>query len=82
MARDDHRRDRLDRRGSGCRPGETDPAALPGRAAGAKFKPAERGLIDDLVNLADTVMYDAKHAGGNQSRSTDFAHADRKLSSA
>jgi diguanylate cyclase (GGDEF)-like protein len=42
----------------------------------ARFEPAERGLIDDLVHLADTVMYDAKHAGGNQSRSTRIAHAD------
>jgi GGDEF domain-containing protein len=49
---------------------------------GARFRPAERGLIDDLVNLADTAMYDAKHAGGNQSRSTDIAQADRKRSSA
>lgn len=37
---------------------------------GAKFDPAERLLTDDLVNLADTAMYAAKRAGGNQSRST------------
>ena len=36
----------------------------------ASFDPAERELIDDLVNLADTAMYAAKHAGGNQVRST------------
>lgn len=35
----------------------------------ASFHPAERELIDDLVELADTTMYAAKHAGGNQSRS-------------
>jgi diguanylate cyclase (GGDEF)-like protein len=35
----------------------------------ASFDPAERGLIDDLVDFADTTMYAAKHAGGNQSRS-------------
>ena len=45
---------------------------------GAKFDPAERGLTDDLVRLADTAMYDAKHAGGNQSRSARLAHNDLK----
>jgi diguanylate cyclase (GGDEF)-like protein len=35
----------------------------------ASFDPAERGLIDDLVDFADATMYAAKHAGGNQSRS-------------
>jgi diguanylate cyclase (GGDEF)-like protein len=35
----------------------------------ASFDPTERGLIDDLVDFADTTMYAAKHAGGNQSRS-------------
>jgi len=39
---------------------------------GASFDPAERELTDDLVRLADTVMYVAKHAGGNQSRYTHF----------
>jgi diguanylate cyclase (GGDEF)-like protein len=38
--------------------------------------PAERVLIDDLVDLADTTMYAAKHAGGNQSRSTHIPRAD------
>jgi diguanylate cyclase (GGDEF)-like protein len=38
--------------------------------------PAERVLIDDLVDLADTTMYAAKHAGGNQSRSTHLPRAD------
>ena len=42
----------------------------------AGFDPADRELIDDLVNLADTAMYAAKHAGGNQSRSTHIPHAD------
>jgi diguanylate cyclase (GGDEF)-like protein len=43
---------------------------------GARFDPVERELIDDLVNLADTAMYAAKHAGGNQSRSTHMPHTD------
>ncbi len=42
----------------------------------ASFDPVERGLIDDLVDLADTVMYAAKHAGGNQSRFAQLGHAD------
>jgi diguanylate cyclase (GGDEF)-like protein len=42
----------------------------------ANFDPAERELIDDLVDLADTTMYAAKHAGGNQSRSTHLPRAD------
>jgi GGDEF domain-containing protein len=42
---------------------------------GPSFDPAERELIDDLVNVADTAMYAAKRAGGNQSRSTHLAHA-------
>jgi diguanylate cyclase (GGDEF)-like protein len=46
------------------------------------FDPAERELIDDLVNLADTAMYAAKHAGGNQVRSTHIPHADLKGSPA
>jgi hypothetical protein len=46
------------------------------------FAPAERELIDDLVNLADTAMYAAKHAGGNQSRSAQIPHADLKGSPA
>ena len=37
---------------------------------GPSFDPAERELINDLVNAADTAMYAAKRAGGNQSRST------------
>jgi diguanylate cyclase (GGDEF)-like protein len=37
---------------------------------GPSFDPAERELILDLVNAADTAMYAAKRAGGNQSRST------------
>ena len=41
----------------------------------ASFDPAEREFIDDLVNVADTAMYAAKSAGGNQSRSTHVAHA-------
>jgi diguanylate cyclase len=40
---------------------------------GPSFDPAERDLINDLVNAADTAMYAAKRAGGNQSRS---AHLD------
>ena len=40
------------------------------------FDPAERELIDDLVNHADTAMYAAKRAGGNQSRSIRIPHAD------
>jgi diguanylate cyclase (GGDEF)-like protein len=46
------------------------------------FAPAERELIDDLVNLADTAMYAAKRAGGNQSRCTHIPHADLKGSPA
>jgi diguanylate cyclase (GGDEF)-like protein len=30
----------------------------------------DRALIDHLIDLADTTMYDAKRAGGNQARST------------
>lgn len=37
---------------------------------GPSFDPTEREFIDDLVNVADTAMYAAKRAGGNQSRST------------
>jgi diguanylate cyclase (GGDEF)-like protein len=37
---------------------------------GPSFDPAERDLINDVVNAADTAMYAAKRAGGNQSRST------------
>ena len=48
----------------------------------ASFAPTERELIDDLVNLADTAMYAAKHAGGNQSRSAHIPHADLKGSPA
>jgi len=48
----------------------------------ASFDPTERELIDDLVNLADTAMYAAKHAGGNQIRSTHIPHADLKSSPA
>jgi GGDEF domain-containing protein len=48
----------------------------------ASFAPIERELIDDLVNLADTAMYAAKHAGGNQSRSAYIPHADLKVSPA
>ncbi len=48
----------------------------------ARFDPAERELIDRLVNLADTAMYAAKRAGGNQSHSTHIPHADFKGSSA
>jgi diguanylate cyclase (GGDEF)-like protein len=44
----------------------------------ASFDPAERELIDHLVNLADTAMYAAKRAGGNQSHSTHIPHADLK----
>jgi diguanylate cyclase (GGDEF)-like protein len=43
---------------------------------GGSVEPAERVLIDDLVDLADTTMYAAKHAGGNQSRSTHIPRAD------
>jgi diguanylate cyclase (GGDEF)-like protein len=49
---------------------------------GASFDPAERELIDDLVNVADTAMYAAKRAGGNESRSTHIAHAALKGSAA
>ena len=49
---------------------------------GPSFDPAERELIDDLVNIADGAMYDAKRAGGNQSRSTSIAHADVEGSAA
>jgi diguanylate cyclase (GGDEF)-like protein len=48
----------------------------------ASFDPTERELVDDLVNLADTAMYAAKHAGGNQSRSTHIPQADLKGSPA
>jgi len=48
----------------------------------ASFDPAERELIDGLVNLADTAMYDAKRAGGNQSRLTQVSRADLDGSSA
>jgi diguanylate cyclase (GGDEF)-like protein len=48
----------------------------------SSFEPAERELIDDLVKLADTVMYAAKRAGGNQSRSTHIPNADLKGSAA
>ncbi len=44
----------------------------------ASFHPAQRELIDDLVDLADTAMYAAKRAGGNQSRATHIPHADLK----
>jgi len=37
---------------------------------GPSFDPADRELINDLVNIADTAMYAAKRAGGDQSRST------------
>jgi diguanylate cyclase (GGDEF)-like protein len=37
---------------------------------GPCFDAAERELINELVNAADTAMYAAKRAGGNQSRST------------
>ncbi len=42
----------------------------------ASFDAGERELIDDLVNFADTAMYAAKQAGGNQSRSTHMPHAN------
>ena len=45
---------------------------------GPSFDPAERELIDDLVNAADTAMYAAKRAGGDQSRSIHIPHAARK----
>jgi diguanylate cyclase (GGDEF)-like protein len=45
-----------------------------GAPLGPSFDPAERELIDDLVNVADGAMYAAKRAGGNQSRSTHIAH--------
>jgi len=48
----------------------------------ATFDPAERELIDDLVDLADTTMYAAKHAGGNESRSTHFPRTDFESSTA
>jgi diguanylate cyclase (GGDEF)-like protein len=43
---------------------------------GPSFDPAERELINDLVNVADTAMYAAKRAGGNQSRSTHLDPPD------
>jgi diguanylate cyclase len=48
---------------------------------GPSFSPTEREFIDDLVNVADTAMYAAKRAGGNQSRSTSIPHADLKTAS-
>ncbi|MGA8329723.1 MAG: GGDEF domain-containing protein [Mycobacterium sp.] len=42
---------------------------------GPGFDSAERELIDHLVHVADTAMYAAKRAGGNQSRSTSLPHA-------
>jgi diguanylate cyclase (GGDEF)-like protein len=42
----------------------------------ASFDPAERQLVDDLVNLADKAMYAAKRAGGNQSRPARIPDAD------
>ena len=49
---------------------------------GPSFDPAERELINDLVNLADTAMYAAKRAGGNQSRYTHISRANLKGSAA
>jgi diguanylate cyclase (GGDEF)-like protein len=49
---------------------------------GPSFDPAERELIDDLVNAADTAMYAAKRAGENETRSTHIAHAVPKGSAA
>jgi diguanylate cyclase (GGDEF)-like protein len=49
---------------------------------GPSFDPAERELIDDLVNVADTAMYAAKRAGGNQSRCTRIPHAALRGSAA
>ena len=46
----------------------------------ASFDPVERGLIDNLVDLADTTMYAAKHDGGNQSRSTHIPRVDFEAS--
>jgi GGDEF domain-containing protein len=40
----------------------------------ASLDPAERELIDCLVNLADEAMYAAKRAGGNRTCSTRIAH--------
>lgn len=48
----------------------------------ASFDPAERELINDLVNFADTAMYAAKRAGGNQSRCTHISRANLKGSAA
>jgi diguanylate cyclase (GGDEF)-like protein len=48
----------------------------------ASFDPAERELINDLVNFADTAMYAAKRAGGNQSRCTRISRANLKGSAA
>jgi diguanylate cyclase (GGDEF)-like protein len=48
----------------------------------ASFDPAERDLIDDLVDIADTTMYAAKRAGGNQSRSTHIPRVDFEASAA
>jgi diguanylate cyclase len=48
---------------------------------GPSFNPTEREFIDDLVNVADSAMYAAKRAGGNQSRTTHIPHADLKTAS-
>jgi diguanylate cyclase (GGDEF)-like protein len=49
---------------------------------GPSFDPAERELIDDLVNAADTAMYTAKRAGGNQSRCARIPHSALRGSAA
>jgi len=53
-------------------------ACIASTPLGPRFDSAERELIHDLAHIADTAMYTAKRAGGNQSRSTHLprCHSD------